>query len=240
MSKMRWRSGMVVTSSVRASAASTKQVEAPVGDGAAVEDAVVRIAPLECGDDVEQRHGDQAHRRGDGEPVAVLGPRHHDQGADGDQQTGEAQPGTEGRRDHRAPREIEDVDCISPGVGASKPRPRASEHVDREVDPQDLQRQERGAVGDVEDAGADEGEDEAGQHDHLDPDVLHQVVVEPPPTLDRGDDRGEVVVGEDHLGRVLGDLGAGDAHGHADVGPGQRGGVVHAVAGHGDDVALAA
>ena len=89
----------------------------------------------------------------------------------------------------------------------------------------------------VEDAGADEGEDEAGQHDHLDPDVLHQVVVEAAAALDRGHDRGEVVVGEDHLGRVLGDLGAGDPHGHADVGAGQRRRVVHAVAGHGDDVA---
>ena len=57
-----------------------------------------------------------------------------------------------------------------------------------------------------------EGEDEPGQHDHLDPDVLHQVVVETPTALDRGDDRGEVVVGEDHLGGVLGDLRAGDPH----------------------------
>ena len=90
----------------------------------------------------------------------------------------------------------------------------------------------------VEDPGADEQQDEAGQHDHLDPDVLHQVVVEAPAALDRGDDRGEVVVGEDHLGGVLGDLGAGDPHRHADVGPRQRRRVVHAVAGHGDDVAL--
>ncbi len=35
----------------------------------------------------------------------------------------------------------------------------------------------------------------------------------------------------------LGDLGAGDAHGHADVGRPEGGGVVDAVAGHGDDVA---
>ena len=36
--------------------------------------------------------------------------------------------------------------------------------------------------------------------------------------LDRGDDRREVVVGEDHVGRFLGDVGAGDAHRDADVG----------------------
>ena len=84
----------------------------------------------------------------------------------------------------------------------------------------------------------EEQQDEARQHDHLDPDVLHQVVVETPPALDRGDDGGEVVVGEDHLRGVLGDLGPGDPHGDADVGPRQRRCVVDTVAGHGDDVPL--
>ena len=37
-----------------------------------------------------------------------------------------------------------------------------------------------------------------------------------------GDDRGEVVVGEDHVGRLLRHVGAGDAHGDADVGRLQR------------------
>ena len=41
-----------------------------------------------------------------------------------------------------------------------------------------LLKQQRRAVGDVEQAGADEREDEAGEHDHLHADVLHQVVVE--------------------------------------------------------------
>ena len=36
--------------------------------------------------------------------------------------------------------------------------------------------------------------------------------------LDRGDDRSEVVVGQRHGRRFLGDVGAGDAHGDADVG----------------------
>ena len=49
---------------------------------------------------------------------------------------------------------------------------------------------------------------------------------------------GEVVVGQHDVGRFLGDVGAGDAHRHADVGGLQRGRVVHAVAGHGDDRAV--
>ncbi len=64
------------------------------------------------------------------------------------------------------------------------------------------------------------------------------VVVDPPPFTDGGDDGGEVVVGEHHVGRLLGHLGAGDAHRDADVGVRKRRGVVDTVAGHGDDVAV--
>ena len=94
-------------------------------------------------------------------------------------------------------------------------------------------------LGDVEDAGAEEGHDHPGQHAHLEADVLDEVVVEPAPELDRLDDRREVVVGEDHRRGLLRDLGAGDAHGDADVGLLERRGVVDAVAGHGHDVPLA-
>ena len=65
------------------------------------EDAAERVAPLERGDDVQQRDRGQPHRRGDREAVAVLGPRHDGERADGDQQTGEAQPHAERRGDHR-------------------------------------------------------------------------------------------------------------------------------------------
>ena len=65
-----------------------------------------------------------------------------------------------------------------------------------------------------------------------------EVVVELAAVLDRPHDGGEVVVGQDHHRGVLRHLGAGDAHGHADVGLLERRRVVHAVAGHGDDVAL--
>ena len=57
------------------------------------------------------------------------------------------------------------------------------------------------------------------------------------PLFDRAHDGGEVVVGQDHPAGVLRDLGAG-AHGDADVGGLDRGCVVDAVAGHGDDLAL--
>ena len=53
-----------------------------------------------------------------------------------------------------------------------------------------------------------------------------------PTLLHRLHDRGEVVVGEHHVGRLLGDIGAGDAHRDADVGRLERRRVVHAVAGH--------
>jgi hypothetical protein len=58
-----------------------------------------------------------------------------------------------------------------------------------------------------------------------------------PAFLHRGDDGGEVVVQQHHVGGFLGNVGAGDAHGHADVGLLERRRVVDAVAGHGHDVA---
>ena len=58
----------------------------------------------------------------------------------------------------------------------------------------------------------------------------------PRPSRTRCDDRGEVVVGEDHVRRLLRHVRAGDPHRDADVGRLERGGVVHAVAGHRDDL----
>ena len=67
---------------------------------------------------------------------------------------------------------------------------------------------------------------------------LADVREDPAALADGADDRGEVVVGEDHVRRLLGDVGAGDAHRDADVGRLQRGRVVDAVAGHRDDPAV--
>ena len=54
--------------------------------------------------------------------------------------------------------------------------------------------------------------------------------------LDDLDELGRVAVEVDHVAGLLGGLGAG-VHGHADVGLGQRGGVVGAVAHHGHELA---
>jgi hypothetical protein len=87
----------VVARNVRASAVSSNRVEAVVGDRGPVEHGPQGVAPLERGDDVEQRDGGQAHRRRDGEPGAILRPRHHGERAPGDEETGDAQPDPEAR-----------------------------------------------------------------------------------------------------------------------------------------------
>ena len=61
-------------------------------------------------------------------------------------------------------------------------------------------------------------------------DHLLQVGVGHAALLHGADDGGEVVVGDDDLGRAPGHLGAGDAHRHAHLGARQRGRIVDAVA----------
>jgi hypothetical protein len=63
-----------------------------------------------------------------------------------------------------------------PGGRLAVAQPDRLEQQGGEVDPQGLQGQERHAAGDVEDAGAEEGDDEAEQAAYLEPDVLDQVV----------------------------------------------------------------
>ena len=65
---------------------------------------------------------------------------------------------------------------------------------------------------------------------------LLDVVVDRAPFLYGGGDRGEVVVGQHHLGRLFGNLGALDSHCDANIGflEGRR--IVHAVAGHRHDL----
>src|SRR5215207_8402253 len=69
-------------------------------------------------------------------------------------------------------------------------------------------------------------------------DELADVVVDDSALLDRGDDGRKVVVGQDHIGSLLGDVGARYAHRHADVSSLQSRGIVYSVAGHGDDMAF--
>ena len=65
------------------------------------------------------------------------------------------------------------------------------------------------------------------------------VIVNAPAAANRGDHGGEVIVGQYHVRRTLGDVGAGLTHRAPDVRRFERRGVVDAVAGHGDDLALA-
>ncbi|MNX66381.1 hypothetical protein D3C86_974710 [compost metagenome] len=105
----------------------------------------------------------------------------------------------------------------------------------RHVHPQDLQRRQR-----RQRAAQDRRDDEqrlrqvGGQDEEY---GLFQVVVDAPALAHGIGDRGEVVVGQHHVGGFLGDLRALDAHGHADVGLLERGGVVDAVPRHADDFA---
>ncbi len=64
------------------------------------------------------------------------------------------------------------------------------------------------------------------------------LLIDGAPLLDRRRDRGEVVVGQYHLGRLLRDLGALDPHGDADVGFLERRCVVNAVACQGHDLLI--
>src|SRR5690606_33659507 len=67
---------------------------------------------------------------------------------------------------------------------------------------------------------------------------LADVLEDLPPFPYGANDGGEVVVGENHVRRFLGDLGASDAHGDSDVGRLQRWRVVDAIACHRHDFAV--
>ncbi len=102
------------------------------------------------------------------------------------------------------------------------------------VDPQDLHGQDRQRC--AENDGREDDEAFAHVGGQGPDDELGEVVEDPAAFFDGGFDGGEVVVGEHHVRGFLGDLGAAEAHGDADVGLLQRGRVVDAVAGHGHDV----
>ena len=70
-------------------------------------------------------------------------------------------------------------------------------------------------------------------------DKFPDVLINDPAFLDGGNQRGKVVVQKDHVGGFPGHIRAGNAHGNADVGFLDGGGVVDPVAGHGGDVAKA-
>ena len=102
------------------------------------------------------------------------------------------------------------------------------------VDPQHLRRGDRDGEAEEDRHHDDQRLGDVGrQHEE---DGLLDVVVDGAPFLHRRRDRGEVVVGQNHAGRFLGDLGALDPHGDADVGLLQSGSIVYAVARHRHDL----
>ena len=112
------------------------------------------------------------------------------------------------------------------------PQGQGGQGVGDQVEPQKLHRHQRHLV-EVEHRGAEDGENFSDVAGEQVVDGLLDVGVDAPALLHGGDDGGEVVVGEDHIGGSLGHVGAGNPHGAADVRHLEGGGVVDAVAGHG-------
>ena len=71
-------------------------------------------------------------------------------------------------------------------------------------------------------------------------DSLADIIVNAPALFDGADDARKVVVGKHHVGNIFRDIRAGYAHAHADIGAFDAGRIIHAVAGHGGDIACAA
>ena len=107
---------------------------------------------------------------------------------------------------------------------------------DEELAEQQLHREQGDAAVDVEDRGEQHQLQHRRQDRELQLDVGGDAPVDVSAEVDGAHEGGEVVVGEDDLGGLLGDLRAA-AHGDADVGLLEGGGVVDGVAGHGDDLA---
>mmetsp|Transcript_38300 Transcript_38300/g.81772 ORF Transcript_38300/g.81772 Transcript_38300/m.81772 type:complete len:274 (-) Transcript_38300:2083-2904(-) len=105
-----------------------------------------------------------------------------------------------------------------------------------EVNPEELHRDE--SLWQAQRGREEDGSDlpDVGRYEVAD-ERLH-VVVDGPSLLHRVHDGGEVVVREDHVRRLLGDLGAGQSHGDADVSLLEGRGIVDAVPRHGHYASL--
>lgn len=84
-----------------------------------------------------------------------------------------------------------------------------------QIDPEQLDRHERRFP--PQQYGQEYREDLAKVAGEEELDGFADIVVNPPPFFDGGDDGGEVVVGQGHVRRALGYVGAGDPHGAADI-----------------------
>jgi hypothetical protein len=116
------------------------------------------------------------------------------------------------------------------GVALLHPQGQGRRAVAHQVQPQELNRPQ--GYGQPEQHRAEDDEDFSGVAGKQEVDELADVGVDDPPLLNGGDDAGEIVVGEDHVGRLLGDVRSRDAHCHPDVRALEGRGVVHAVTCH--------
>jgi hypothetical protein len=109
--------------------------------------------------------------------------------------------------------------------------------VHNNIDPQDLHRVER--VGRVHQRGERDQRERGNARAHLEADKVPDVVENGLALLHSGQDGGEVVVEQDDVAGLFADVGAGQAHGDADVGAFDRHAVVDAVPGHGNNKPMA-
>ena len=107
------------------------------------------------------------------------------------------------------------------------------EAVRNQVDPQKMHRLENGKS---QDCCHENGQHFAEIGGEQELDGLPDVVINPAALVHGGDDGGEVVVGQNHIGHIFRHVSTGDSHADADIGGFDGGRVVDAVAGHGDDL----
>ena len=104
------------------------------------------------------------------------------------------------------------------------------EGIGDQVDPENVDR--------PEDREAQQGRDKYSQNlsqvgGKQELDRLADIVIDSPAFRDRGDDRREIVIGEDHVRDRLGNVRTRNSHAHADIRALDGRGVIYAVAGHG-------
>ena len=105
-----------------------------------------------------------------------------------------------------------------------------------QVDPEDLHRRDRQRH--AEQQGDDDGHGLASIGRQGPADDFLDVVIDGPALAHGGRDRGEIVVRQNQLGRLLRRLAALQPHGDARIGALQGRGVIDAVSGHGDGQAV--
>ena len=209
-----------------------------IGEDLQLEERLFHAPAVEGVKELTAGQGGQGRRAGPVDALLLIEENEEKgrQAAGGDEDALEADEPSPGPRDDGLvglagrPRHDVRVD----GIDAQGQGGQAVRH---QVDPEDLDGQERN--GEAEQGGREHDQDLAQVAGQQEVDELADVVVDAPAFLDGGHDRGEVVVGDDHVRDFLGHVRPGDAHGDTDVGLLDRGRVVDAVAGHGHDLALA-